>query len=458
MSDLVLKKSKFLQVQIADEKIVIWHSLFGYPKIISKETLEFLNIFSRPKKLSLVIKKYQIGKEDQVYIKDLINCYFLVPDKINERSIVKSRYQEKEKSLASGCFIKYLELIISESCNFRCRYCIHFNNIENSDRISNPNKIMNFVTAKKTVDLYLSILKKNNSHLAKINFGGGEPLLAWPVIEKTIRYCLKNYTDCFEFNFSINTNASLIDKNIAKKLKKYRVSVASSLDGLKKANDSVRISKSEKGTFDIILNGLNYLKIAKYPVDGISVTLNNYNFYLFDKNFIDWAKLNKMKELRIDIDVIGMIDIPNKEIIDKLISLKEYAKLNDINVSGFWSRPAENMNDSILDTDVAFCGATRGNNLCVNSQGEIYPCGYSNYKIGNIEKFNNLFKKNSKYCNFVKNKMIGEVKSCKGCSIEGQCIGGCAITREFADINKTAKIEKMCEFYQSMTRILLVEN
>ena len=41
----VLIKSQFIQIVKGKDKAIIWHSLFGNPKIVSKETLDFLDLF-----------------------------------------------------------------------------------------------------------------------------------------------------------------------------------------------------------------------------------------------------------------------------------------------------------------------------------------------------------------------------------------------------------------------------
>lgn len=41
-------KSSFVRVVRDGDSAVIWHSLFGYPKVVPVETLEFLESFSEP--------------------------------------------------------------------------------------------------------------------------------------------------------------------------------------------------------------------------------------------------------------------------------------------------------------------------------------------------------------------------------------------------------------------------
>ena len=45
VKDEILIKSQFIQMVRDKDKAIIWHSLFGNPKIVSKETLAFLEIF-----------------------------------------------------------------------------------------------------------------------------------------------------------------------------------------------------------------------------------------------------------------------------------------------------------------------------------------------------------------------------------------------------------------------------
>jgi uncharacterized protein len=449
-------KSPFVQVVQDGDSAVIWHSLFGYPKIVSAETLEFLESFSAPR-----IMRSQLGdeltEEDREAIEELLRSYFLVPEDFDDRAFLEERMREREKEIVNGSLIDYLELIMSEACNFRCTYCIHFNNLETSDRINNPKKFMRFDMAKETVDRYLEILRGHGKRVAEINFGGGEPLLAWPVIKQMLEYCHTTYSSEFEFRFSINTNASLITPEIAATLKEHRVKIASSIDGLREGNDRVRLTKSGGGTFSQIMHGFDALTQAGYPLDGIAVTVTEKNFHELDESIIDWAVARGMKNVRIDIDVVDMVEIPIEDVVAKLMQIRHYAATRGVDVPGFWSRPAENLNESTLESRVAFCGAVRGNSMCLGPSGNIYGCGYSTTQLGSLSEIQSFHAPGTAYHHFVRNHLTGVMEMCKGCMIEGQCGGGCNITQEFARATKTAKIERMCDFYRRMTQEILRE-
>ncbi|MBI2278660.1 MAG: radical SAM protein [Candidatus Brennerbacteria bacterium] len=449
-------KSPFVQAVLDGDSAVIWHSLFGYPRVVPVETLEFLESFSEP-----ITVRSQVGNEltdeNREAIEEFLQCHFLVPEGFDDRAFLEERMREGEKEIISGSLIDYLELIMSEACNFRCTYCIHFNNLETSDRINNPKKFMRYDTAKETVDRYLEILRGHGKRVAEINFGGGEPLLAWPVIKQMFEYCRIAYGSEFEFHFSINTNASLITPDIAAILKEHRVEIASSLDGLREGNDHVRLTKSGGGTFSQIMRGFDALAQAGYPLDGIAVTVTEKNFHELDESIVDWAVTRGMKNVRIDIDVVDMVEIPIEDVVAKLMRIRRYAAARGVDVPGFWSRPAENLNGSTLESRVAFCGAVRGNSMCVGPSGNIYGCGYSTTQLGSLSEIQSFHASGTAYHRFVRDHLTGVMEMCKGCMIEGQCGGGCNITQEFARATKTVKIERMCDFYRRMTHEILRE-
>lgn len=457
VKDKVLIKSQFIQVVKDKDRAIIWHSLFGNPKIVSTEMLDFLNIFSYPRQLDSVFDEYNCDENSKKAIRDLIENYYFIPKDFDERELLAKHMKGREKSITDGSLINYLELIMSEVCNFKCSYCVHFNNLGVSNRIKKSKKLMDFEVAKEAIDGYLNILRKHRKSIAEINFGGGEPLLAWKVVEQVLEYCQSNYSKKFDFNFSINTNASLITPKIAEKLKEYHVEIASSLDGLREGNNMVRLTKSGGDTFEVITQGFDNLAKQGYPIEGIAVTVNDQNFPFIDEKIIDWANEREMKEVRIDIDIIGMIQISVEDIVAKLMRLLKHAKGYGIEIAGFWSRPAENLNDSTLDSHVAFCGMVRGNSMCVNPSGEIYGCGYSATQLGSLHQIDSFYAAESRYSRLVRDRLTGSMKMCKGCIIEGQCGGGCEITQEFSRITNTAKTERMCDFYRQMTCKLLIE-
>jgi uncharacterized protein len=447
-----LTKSAFVQMVEDGGEAVVWHSLFGYPQIFNNEALKFLDTFVNGRPVDDAFTDAELQA-----LNGMKSCFFVVPEGFDERELLAQTMSRREADIDDGTRVEFLELIMSEACNFRCTYCIHFNNLEMSERIDNPHKFMTVENGERAIDAYLNILREHGKRAAVVNFGGGEPLIVWKRIHEIMRYCLATYGQEFDFRFLLNTNASLITPSVAATLRDYSVSVATSLDGTQSGNDSVRLSKSGRGTYDKIVKGFNNLRDAGYPISGFSVTVTEANFNALDESVIDWAIERGMKEVRIDIDVIDMVDVPIPEIVERLMRIKRYASSRGVDVPGFWSRPAENLGFSTLDIVVAFCGGIRGNSMCVSPSGRIYGCGYSNTQLGDMLDVKNFIGPNRVYSNFVKAHQTGLKDMCRGCMIEGQCAGGCYITHEFEQETHSDKLARMCEFYRAMTTEILLE-
>src|SRR3989338_6552582 len=101
-------KSPFVQAIREGDSAVIWHSLFGYPKAVSVETLDFLENFLTPKTICSRLGD-EITDEDREAIEELLRCYFLVSEDFDDRAFLEERMREREKEIVSGSLIDYLE-------------------------------------------------------------------------------------------------------------------------------------------------------------------------------------------------------------------------------------------------------------------------------------------------------------------------------------------------------------
>lgn len=450
-----LIKSEYLQIVREENHSVVYHSLFGYPQILNNDALELLNHFGEKTNIRTILGKKlyaQAGKNIEKFRK----CFFLISPGFDEREhlrkVIKDRYLSV---LQKGAAVEYLSLIVSEECNFACAYCISNSMIQASQRRYNNVKKMNFSTAKLAVDTFFSILHNNGKKKAYVNFGGGEPLLNFDVIKGVLNYIQDRYAHDFEINYTINTNASLITPNIANILKYHKVKIALSLDGLEQANDAVRKTKTGQGTFSIIRRAIQMLNDIDYNPGGFAATLTEKNFDMINvEELIEFAKENGFSEFRLDLDVIHMLKIPLKKATQKLLTIKRKAKEVGLEVTGFWERPVENLNDSILEKYISFCGGVAGKSMCVNPQGDIFVCGYSAKKIvdlGNINKTSI----GSSYINLVTERAIGNIKRCRGCPIEGLCGGGCYVTEEFKNLKTRGALDYNCRLFRKMSTELL---
>jgi len=439
---LVSKYTQYLSLN--DDSTVIWHSVFGCAMQI-------------PNRLTCYLKdSHSFNDYDFIEVfgegafETLVDARILIYSTEQEQADIDTLFAKHNPRNKSK--IKYLSLIMSEECPFRCVYCIHF---ANSKHYYNKEKMMTFEIAKASIDSYIKLMLENGETDFYINFGGGEPLLNYPVIAELLPY-IKECEDKHDIKIKlgINTNLSLLNKEMAETFIKNNVEIVASLDGTKAGNDKVRLSKNLSGTYDSIIRGFDILRELGHPLDGFAMTVTEANLFDVDTEIIDWASTLGMKEVRIDVDVVGIVKSPMDEVIERLTRIRKYAKEKGISVIGFWSRPAENLGLNPEEEDIGFCGGERGNSLCVAPSGQVFPCGYSNYQLGNYIDIPTIYN-NDAYLNLLANRDLkNQPEKCQECPIFGFCRGGCLITKE-ANQKSTEKQTAMCKLYIEMTKAII---
>ncbi len=147
--------------------------------------------------------------------------------------------------------VRQLVLNVTHACNLACKYCFAAEYAERNT--------MDMETARQGVNL----LDKNS--FIKISFFGGEPLLAWELIQDVISYAEGLAAQRRKGRqFHITTNGTLITPEKARYLRQHNVSLLVSLDGPKQIHDAARPTKKDGGSFDLTMRGLRHLKDAGY--------------------------------------------------------------------------------------------------------------------------------------------------------------------------------------------------
>lgn len=121
--------------------------------------------------------------------------------------------------------IRMLVLTLTGECNFRCRYCY---------ASEQEKRFMSVRTAVEAVRL----AEKGGAFFI-LQFTGGEPLLNFPVIRAAVRYCEDRR---LPVRFQIQTNGSLLTRDMVRWMYRHGVAVGVSLDGRPSVNDRLRKS------------------------------------------------------------------------------------------------------------------------------------------------------------------------------------------------------------------------
>ncbi len=134
--------------------------------------------------------------------------------------------------------ISSMVLLVTERCNLECRYC--FGRPGTAD--------MDEKTARRAVDWLIGQSRKASQ--LSICFFGGEPLLNFPLIERTVEYARKRGEETGKgFSFSITTNAILLDRARIAFFRKHDFAVLVSFDGPPEIQDQNRPRRGGGGSF-----------------------------------------------------------------------------------------------------------------------------------------------------------------------------------------------------------------
>lgn len=152
-------------------------------------------------------------------------------------------------------------LKISERCNLKCSYCYFFFGGDESWR-THPVSID--LETVEHVAKYLQQLALAHC-LPKIELilHGGEPLLLpKDRFRKLLTTFRQHETHEFRFDFSLQTNAVLIDEEWIDIFEEFDILIGVSLDGEKEVNDLHRIDTHGRSSYDDTVGGLRKLQTA----------------------------------------------------------------------------------------------------------------------------------------------------------------------------------------------------
>lgn len=325
--------------------------------------------------------------------------------------------------------IAYLSFAPTYKCNFRCSYCFG----ECGDKYKGI--VRNFTPSSllKTLDYFFYSAFPDAKHYRLDFVSGGEPLLGFDIIKKTIEYIEKfNLHSNKNISMWLCTNGSLLNEDIIEYLSLHNVSIGISIDGRKEYNDTHRIDINGNGTYDLICQGINLVKYSKKVsnkfknVWGLCTATND------NCDFVDM--LFHMQELGFQNVQIRLIRSKEKYDLEKI--LFQYTRLANMLLDMFSKQKLEyikmilNENDQfgkvlkrvLLDHILVRRCNAGVNKITICPDGSIFPCdsfvGIDSFCLGNINE--NSFKR-MKY----RNMTVNSIEPCKSCDIKYLCGGDC---------------------------------
>ena len=180
--------------------------------------------------------------------------------------------------------LRQLVFEVTDACNLRCKYCGYGELY--SDHDERHAQKMQFSTAKKTIDFLQEVWKDSKQEFTIknifISFYGGEPLLNMPFIRQVIEYVESLHIANRTIDYSMTTNAMLLDKYMDY-LAEKKFHLLISLDG-NKWNNSYRVTPGGESSFEKNIANVDKLK-EKYP-DYFEQYVN-FNAVLHNRSTVD---------------------------------------------------------------------------------------------------------------------------------------------------------------------------
>ncbi|MDP4109235.1 MAG: thioether cross-link-forming SCIFF peptide maturase [Bacillota bacterium] len=327
----------------------------------------------------------------------------------------------------TGAPIKALCLHVSHDCNMRCGYCF-----AKTGDFGTGRNIMDFETAKRAIDFVIERSGKRRN--IEIDFFGGEPLMAFDTVKKTVEYARGFEKKCDKvFRFTITTNGLLLDEENTDYINREMSNVVLSLDGRREINDKIRKTVNGEGTFDAIVPKMQRL---------VKLRNKNKDHYIrgtFTKENVDFCS-----------DIEEMLSLGFRNLSMEPVVLKgkgpyplseaelpriyeEYERLCDLLLS------KENTDQEFLffhfmiDLDQGPCILKRMRGcgagfeyVAVTPEGDIYPChqfvGHQEYKLGNLYQNTFDFALSDTFAGINLKTRSG----CSECWAKYYCGGGCS--------------------------------
>lgn len=363
------------------------------------------------------------GYESTNILHNLVGMGFLVAFDTNEMDVL--RYQGNKKIY--GDELLELTLIMTDGCNFRCRYCYQKDHVNfmGEDIFNN---LISFI--EKAAKLYKCI---------RIDWFGGEPLLAADktikFMEKTKEFCKENKTLLIS---NMTTNGYLLNPNLFRKLIKNRILYYQiTIDGISSTHNRLRPLKNGGNTFETILNNLKQIRD----------TVSERNFKILIRNNITKDMLDSMddyivlmaKEFGHDTRFLFYPTLVREWGGDRISEMKNsllshYNSIDEIHRK-FKELGLREPNIYQNYAKEYICSASRANGFIVNYDGTLHKCTLamesSDFEIrrknnvGYIDKYGNMHIDEAKQSLWVNNRSYDEGE-CKDCKIYPFCMGtGC---------------------------------
>ncbi len=246
-----------------------------------------------------------------------------------------------------------LTFIVTDDCNFRCTYCFQHK----------EKRYMDHALIEKAAEFFYPHFDPKGT--VQIGFYGGEPLLAFPQIQRAHQLLTEKNKDADQprdFNFFVTTNGSLLDEEKLEFFNRNHFALMLSFDGLAQEVGRQKLSAQETAA---LMN-----RIRRYP--NIPFEINSVftpGTVTMPADSIRFIVENNGPDISINLDTMSDWDPGHLETLEnQLVKLEEYL-LNLHRETG--NIPVKNYKDTF---DGIFQCSAGTKQMALTPEGNVWGC------------------------------------------------------------------------------------
>lgn len=371
----------------------------------------------------------ELNSEEQELLEQLKFGHFMVDSSLPEMDWLKFRYRKLRYDPTS------LGLVIAPTmaCNMACNYCFE----DNKQGRMSP----------RVVESLIAFVEKQAGVLNDVqtSWYGGEPLLAMDIIED-ITEAMLDLASEYNFKYACSgviSNGYLLDQKTTDRLAAMNVGqVQITIDGPARTHDQKRPLKNGRGSFETIINNIQYAS-TKLPI-VIRINIDtSFTTEIIEELLGELTTAGLHNQVSV---YFGQLEPATKvcsNIADTCYETKAYSQTEItyyrlLHEHGFLSL-------KLPQPITTFCFAQLANSFLIDHDGDMYRCfnyaGDKTKTMGNIQneasyqdpEFNRLFT----FDPF-------ENAKCTSCDVLPLCMGGCPARRDDRDVSE----DEMCDSWK----------
>lgn len=337
-----------------------------------------------------------------------------------------------------------LYLLLGESCNMACSYCLNGSGTYRRDDPAGMSAETAFRGVKRCLDEAVP------GGIVEVAFFGGEPLLHWPLVKETIRHCeevLKPAHPDRRIRYHLTSNLTIRPPDLVEWVTRYDVSIVCGVDGPPEIQDRCRTLRGGGPSHARTAETVRQLTQAGARVT-LRATITSANHDRLAEVAEHHARLGAASSLFIPVRPVNsdQESVPESLLPDPD---RVVAAALDLGRAGRNLFPFNDFSAEIrpgVRRTVA-CGAPRGTTYVVRPDGDIYPCiymvGRPEYRLGNVA--GTLDRR--PLDGMMKTMHVDNREECRTCVWRYACGGGCPVM----NLSRAAGAPGVAEYSRRIT-------